>query len=722
MIPWLLGIRFIPNDRVGIVEKLWSLNGSLKEGHLIAMGDQAGYQAEILRGGCHVGYFPWLYRVHLQPLVMISESRLGYVFARDGLPLQPAQALGRTVPGNTFQNARAFLQNGGQRGRQRAIIREGVYAINTALFVVITEDRVYAGPIKEKDQSKYAVWQNQLLAVTGFRPVLIGHGGPSPSARRVIEGAELAVETEAEAEANLCAKDTVGIVTIHDGPPLPSGEIIAPEVKASEDHADHLNFQDVEAFLEAGGKRGKQLQVLTDGTYFLNRWFATVEIHPKTRIPIGFVGVVVSFHGQVGQDVSGEQFRYGVQVERGHRGVWRHILPPGKYTLNPYAQKLKRVPTFNFVLRWITGRMEAHKYDQDLKSIELITADGYEPMLPLSLVLHIDYEKAPRVIQRFGDVQRLITQTLDPILSAYFRDIAQNLNMLDLLTQRDEIQKRATQELGRRFQEYDIACIAVLIGRPESKALPGAEDPIANLFDQLRQRRLAQEQSETFVQQEEAALHLRKLNDVRAAAAKQTELTQTKLDVEISGNKGEAQRAEAEALARRDVARAQGEAKQKLLLAESEAKAKVLLAEGQSNSEKLLGKGEGARIEQRGMAEALVSLQKVRAFGDPRLFILNLLGKHFAKSRQPLVPERVMLAGNPSQDPSDGQAPGVSGLFGQLLALLVAEKGGLGIGEVPASEDDLKKLSEEMLNRYKKNAEIEKDDTQCPDPNVNGET
>jgi hypothetical protein len=52
----------------------------------------------------------------------------------------------------------------------------------------------------------------------------------------------------------------------------------------------------------------------------------------------------------------------------------------------------------------------AHRYDEDLTSIDLITADGYEPRLPLSLVLHIDYQKAPSVVQRFGDVKRLITQ------------------------------------------------------------------------------------------------------------------------------------------------------------------------------------------------------------------------------------------------------------------------------------------------------------------------
>ena len=47
------------------------------------------------------------------------------------------------------------------------------------------------------------------------------------------------------------------------------------------------------------------------------------------------------------------------------------------------------------------------------------------PLLPLSLVLHIDYERAPSVVQRFGNVKRLITQTLDPILTAFFRDVAQ---------------------------------------------------------------------------------------------------------------------------------------------------------------------------------------------------------------------------------------------------------------------------------------------------------
>ena len=182
----------------------------------------------------------------------------------------------------------------------------------------------------------------------------------------------------------------------------------------------HNNYQDIEAFLRAGGRRGVQYTPLIDGTYFINRWFATIEMIPKCVVPIGYVGVVVSFYGKKGADTSGKEFRHGERVREGEKGVWETALGPGKYAFNTSAGVIVEVPTTNFVLHWITGRSESHHFDDSLKSIELITADAYEPMLPLSLVVHIDYEKAPSVIQRFGDVKQLITQTLDPLLERLF--------------------------------------------------------------------------------------------------------------------------------------------------------------------------------------------------------------------------------------------------------------------------------------------------------------
>src|SRR5262245_3176628 len=59
----LLGMRYIPNSRVGIVEKLWSRQGSIAEGRLIALDGEAGYQADLLRGGFHFGLWRWQYRI-----------------------------------------------------------------------------------------------------------------------------------------------------------------------------------------------------------------------------------------------------------------------------------------------------------------------------------------------------------------------------------------------------------------------------------------------------------------------------------------------------------------------------------------------------------------------------------------------------------------------------------------------------------------------------------
>src|SRR5712691_5730976 len=129
ILAWLT-LRFIPNNCVGVVEKLWSAKGSVPEGHILALDGEAGYQADLLRGGIHFGYWRWQFRIHKSRLVTISQGKIGYVYARDGEPLPSSQTLGRIVPCNHCQNAREFLGGDGrpealrgQRGRQRAILR-----------------------------------------------------------------------------------------------------------------------------------------------------------------------------------------------------------------------------------------------------------------------------------------------------------------------------------------------------------------------------------------------------------------------------------------------------------------------------------------------------------------------------------------------------------------------------------------------------------------------
>src|SRR6202007_518606 len=168
--------------------------------------------------------------------------------------------------------------------------------------------------------------------------------------------------------------DVVGIVTVHDGPSLPPGEIIAPgggpDLKTLAPF--HNNFQEPEKFLKAGGFRGRQLQVVVEGTWYINRLFATVEAVPKTVIPVGNVGVVIFYTGPRADDVSGEQYRHGELVLNGSRGVWKDPLLPGKYAFNTYAGKIEIIPTVNFILKWVRGEVGAMRLDENPSEISLL--------------------------------------------------------------------------------------------------------------------------------------------------------------------------------------------------------------------------------------------------------------------------------------------------------------------------------------------------------------
>jgi len=252
----LLGLRFVPRGRMGIVVKRWSSRGSSGASHRIALDGEAGVLPEVLRPGFHLGLWRWQYRVHLMPVVEIRPGKIGYVYAREGEPLPPGQVLGRAVDCDNFQDARRFLA-GGQRGRQRVVLREGRHVLNLVLFAVLTEEGVHClGPLGEVERRKLEGRRKELLAVDGFSPVVV-------DARSTSEG----------------PLSLIGIVTVHDGPSMPPGDRLAAEVAA------HDGYQDVEAFLKAGGHRGRQAGALGRGVYFINRWFATVELLPGERVP-----------------------------------------------------------------------------------------------------------------------------------------------------------------------------------------------------------------------------------------------------------------------------------------------------------------------------------------------------------------------------------------------------------------------------------------------------
>jgi hypothetical protein len=63
------------------------------------------------------------------------------------------------------------------------------------------------------------------------------------------------------------------------------------------------------------------------------------------QIPIGYVGVVISFIGMAHEDVSGVEFKHGDLVNAGHKGVWVAPLYPGKHPINTRVMRMELAAT-----------------------------------------------------------------------------------------------------------------------------------------------------------------------------------------------------------------------------------------------------------------------------------------------------------------------------------------------------------------------------------------
>jgi uncharacterized membrane protein YqiK len=644
-------LKYIPNNRVGIVEKRFSGKGSVKTDDFIALNREAGYQPDLLRGGVHF-LMPIQYNIYRMPLVTIPQGQIGYIFARDGQPLSPQQTLGRVIPeGRNFQSVEGFLKNGGQRGPQREILREGTYAINLAQFVVFTDSGSFFLPLSDSETATFKQMWSLIKDRDGFRPI-------------VIKGSD----------------DQLGVVTVHDGPSLEQGEIIAATVgdDSQVQGTYHNNFQDPENFLLAGGRRGRQLQVLSEGTYNINRLFATVEMIPKTVIEVGYVGVVVSYAGGKGGDLSGDDYKHGELVAQGQKGVWSVALMPGKYAFNTYAGNVIIVPTTNIILKWNKNEVGVHRFDENLSAIELITKDAFEPLLPLSVVMHIDYRKAPLVIQRFGDIKRLVDQTLDPMVAAYFKNVGQTRTIIQLLQERSDIQNQAGREMAERFSHYNLELEEVLIGTPSSSA---NDQKIEQILTQLRDRQIAMEQIETYSRKQKAADQERELRQAEAVARQQTALTESQISIDIETNEGKA-----------SYQRSLQEAAKIKALAEAEAEREARL----------------------GIARALAVEEQVRAYGGPQYQVLQQALDRFSQAVEvsgvDIVPKMVLMGGNGNGNGGGGTVNAFEG----LMAILLSEKLGVQLNNPetaslpdPAAGEEMRRMRatilEGLLNDPRKN-------------------
>ncbi len=473
----------------------------------------------------------------------------------------------KRVDCDSYQNARAFFSSGGQRGPQIEILRPGTYRINTQAFVI-------------SDVAMTTIPDNK-----------------------------------------------VGLVTTKDGQPLRTGDIAGPEVE------NHHAFQDGQAFIDAGGFKGRQEQVLLAGAYYLNPEFVEVELIEMTSVPIGHVGVVIAFVGNAPAKITRTEgtVNHANIVAKGERGVWDEPLDPGKYPINTYIQSVELVPTTNIVLNWANAKTESHNLDSNLSTITVRSADGFSFNLDVSQIIHISPDDASKVIARFGSMQNLVTQVLEPLIGNYFRNSAQSADIIVFLQARADQQQAAKAAIEGALKGYSVQAVDTLIGDIS---------PPEELMKTLTDRKVANQRQLTYAQQRDAEIARQELAQATARADTTSKVVDAARQVEI-----------AELTAQAKVKSAEGDAKSKTINAQADAT--VLITVGDAQGKQTLAVGG---------AEAKVLDAKVTAVGREAYAAMQITD-YLAKNNIQLTPQVMVGAG------SDGSHGSIAdALIGVLLA------------------------------------------------------
>src|SRR2546422_143712 len=445
----LKGLYLIRAGEVGVLVK--RLGGrKMPPGQVIARHGEIGTQAATLVPGLY-WRMPVVWSMRRSHVLQVAENEIATVEAIDGRPLLNGRLLGDEVECNQFQDGEAFLDNGGFKGPQVAIIRPGTYRINPFLFNV------------------------------------------------------------AKQPATEVASGKVGGVTAQDGQPLPPKFIVAPppEGAPSASHPSarsHNFFQDGQAFLDSGGFRGPQLDTLQPGRYYINPTLFQVQIDDVAEVPPGFVAVLRSNIGEeldqadiqpvpvtdspdFDQTIHAAVERLLVP-ERNRRGIWRNPVAPGKYNLNRVAFTAYMVPTSAIMVDWARSerpdapslarrpaepRADESDYpyltEQGEKGLSffrfgqlLVTSkDGFKLEVDVRMVIRILPENAAFVIARFGSVFNLIQQIVHPLIDASFRNNAGEKKALEFVQGRSQLQEEALNRARGQFAKDYVEAQNLLI-------------------------------------------------------------------------------------------------------------------------------------------------------------------------------------------------------------------------------------------------------------------
>jgi uncharacterized membrane protein YqiK len=589
----------IGGQQVGILERRY-LGKGLPEGRVIAMGGEIGIQARVLPPGLHF-LPPFLYKVQKDAMILIEDDQVGLVQSIDGNALEAGRIFARHVDGHdTFQDGQRFLANGGQKGPQIDILPPGKYRINSYLFRIRIEQALVVpqgqiGLVSSRDGEPME--PGRLLARktdghTAFQDgeaFIRNRGQRGPQIELVFPG-RYRINTELfnveVRPATIVKANQVGLVTARDGAPLPPDELVATSVP------NHNDFQDASLFLQNGGQRGPQFDLLKPGTYYINPMMFEVTVDEVAVVERGEVAVLVSNVGKQPDQMSEEErLKPGQEVyvvPAGYRGIQSEVAGPGVYYLNRWAFIAYIVPTTNLTIDWA---VEGVSNDDNagpaipagqvsrlqlFNPLSVISRDGFEMSVSVKVVIRVRPDQAPLMVAKIGSIENLIDHVIHPMIDSSFRNQASSSGAMNFMQDRADEQRKAEDRARDELEKYHVECVSVLISQI---VLP------QELMSIQTRRVIAAQQQEMFIEQQKSEHERIATENTRAQADKQIELVSAQIAVQIAEQTKQRTITEAEGRAR--AVELEGEAEGTRILAvgtaTAEAYEKQVAAVGQAN-------------------------------------------------------------------------------------------------------------------------------------------
>ncbi len=656
-------MRNIPQGKIGIVERKYSGN-KMTTGRVYATNGEIGIEAQYLKPGLHFLMWPIRSIVAIVPFESIGPDELGYITATDGNPLPAGRIFSEDPAGeshNNFQEPIAFLTKGGIRGRQLRVINSGQYMIHPLLFKVekrpktkVTEGTI--GVVTAADGKALEPGEILGKSISGHdsfqqAEMFLKNGGQKGPQVDFLRPGTFNINTDifnvGPEVATSIPDDQVGVVTALAGASLGKDEVVAP----TPDSNLHHNFQNGQAFIDAGGKRGPQETVLPPGTFYINPMLFSVDQKPAIKVNQGQVAVLISYMGKdpsdqpravdpnaakslggVTSDPEENRLAAGVRqthtVQRGFRGIQENVLGPGKYYLNPQALTPIFVPITTTTLEW-SEKQESKNFDP----FKVVSHDGYQMSVDVQVNYRIAAENAPFVISKVGSIELLEKNVIHPLVDGIFRAQVSNSPAISYMQSRDNEQNEALGKLRDALSEYKVEAVKVLI---TNIILP------TELMETVKAKNLAVLQQDTYKSQQEAEKQRISLEQTKAQANQQQRLMEAQIGIEVAENEAKqmAKRAEGQANQIRAVAEATAEQTRKVGLAEAEV------------------------TEAKGKAQGVAYSEQQRALGQAGLTAVEVL-KLVAGGRIKITPDNLVIGGGAGNE---------GGTLGGLITLLLADK------------------------------------------------